>query len=94
MSGENVVPFDGDGISNDPSAAAGFGGFPTTSWTYIEAMPDRNAPGYREHMNRLILDYWRPVFYFLRARGYPLTAAEDLTQEFFGFSAKLGENVL
>jgi RNA polymerase sigma-70 factor (ECF subfamily) len=69
-------------MTKDPSETAGFGGFPTTSWTYLEATPDRNAPGYREHVNRLILDYWRPVFYFLRARGYPLTAAEDLTQEF------------
>jgi RNA polymerase sigma-70 factor (ECF subfamily) len=69
-------------MTKDPSATAGFGGFPTTSWTFIEAMPDRADPGYREHVNHLILDYWRPVFYFLRARGYPLTAAEDLTQEF------------
>ena len=27
--------------------------------------------------------YWRPVFYFLRARGHSLHAAEDLTQDFF-----------
>jgi RNA polymerase sigma-70 factor (ECF subfamily) len=69
-------------MTNDPSTSAGFGGFPTTSWSFIEATPDRDAPGYREHVNRLILDYWRPVFYFLRARGYPLPAAEDLTQAF------------
>lgn len=40
--------------------------------------PDRLAA-----MNTFITRYWRPVFYFLRARGYPLHKAEDLTQEFF-----------
>ncbi len=34
-------------------------------------------------MNRCIAAYWRPVFYFLRAKGYPQHRAEDLTQEFF-----------
>jgi RNA polymerase sigma-70 factor (ECF subfamily) len=34
-------------------------------------------------MNRFVARYWRPVFYFLRTRGYPLHDAEDLTQEFF-----------
>jgi len=34
-------------------------------------------------MNRCIAGYWKPVFYFLRAKGYPFHRAEDLTQEFF-----------
>jgi RNA polymerase sigma-70 factor (ECF subfamily) len=34
-------------------------------------------------MNRLIAAYWKPVFYFLRAKGHSLHAAEDLTQAFF-----------
>lgn len=34
-------------------------------------------------MNRFITSYWKPVFYFLRAKRYPVQAAEDLTQEFF-----------
>ena len=34
-------------------------------------------------MNELITSYWRPVFYFLRARGFQVHNAEDLAQEFF-----------
>jgi RNA polymerase sigma-70 factor (ECF subfamily) len=35
-----------------------------------------------EAMNRFIKAYWKPVFCFVRARGYPTDQAEDLTQEF------------
>jgi hypothetical protein len=34
-------------------------------------------------LNRFIVLYWKPVFYFLRARGQGLHQAEDLTQAFF-----------
>lgn len=47
--------------------------FPPTAWSRIR----------HQDLNHLITAYWRPVFYFLRARGYPLHRAEDLTQEFF-----------
>jgi DNA-directed RNA polymerase specialized sigma24 family protein len=58
------------------------GRFPTTVWSMVQAArsDDPNSP---EAMNRFISGYWRPVFYFLRAKGYPLHRAEDLTQEFF-----------
>jgi serine/threonine protein kinase/DNA-directed RNA polymerase specialized sigma24 family protein len=36
-----------------------------------------------EALDALMTRCWRPVFYFLRARGYPLHRAEDLTQELF-----------
>jgi RNA polymerase sigma-70 factor (ECF subfamily) len=34
-------------------------------------------------MDRLMTDYWKPVFYFLRASGHRVERAEDLTQAFF-----------
>jgi RNA polymerase sigma-70 factor (ECF subfamily) len=34
-------------------------------------------------MNRFAASYWKPVFYYLRARGYAFQDAEDLTQAFF-----------
>lgn len=49
----------------------------------IEEAKDHDSPGYLEAMNRLIEGYWRPVFYFIRAKGNPLHQAEDFTQEFF-----------
>lgn len=59
------------------------GEFPTTAWTTIQAAKDRAGPDYLAAMNRCLVGYWKPVFCFLRARGYPLHRAEDLTQEFF-----------
>jgi len=49
----------------------------------VRAAKDRKNPDYLAAMNRCIAGYWRPVFYFLRSKGYPLHQAEDLTQEFF-----------
>ena len=57
--------------------------FPTTTWNMVLAAKDRQSAGYLDAMNRCIAGYWKPVFYFLRSRGYPLERAEDLTQEFF-----------
>lgn len=57
--------------------------FPTTTWTLIQAAKNRAASGYLAAMDRFIAGYWKPVFYFLRAKGYALHQAEDLTQEFF-----------
>lgn len=49
----------------------------------IQAAQDRDDPACMEATSRCIAAYWWPVFYFLRAKGYPLHRAEDLTQEFF-----------
>jgi RNA polymerase sigma factor (sigma-70 family) len=57
--------------------------FPTTAWSMIRVAQDRDDPACLAAMNRCMAAYWRPVFYFLRAKGYPLHRAEDLTQEFF-----------
>lgn len=59
------------------------GRFPTTVWSMVQAARRSDQPDYVEAMNRFISGYWRPVFYFLRAKGYPQHRAEDLTQEFF-----------
>jgi RNA polymerase sigma-70 factor (ECF subfamily) len=58
--------------------------FPPTAWTVIRAVPAPGTAAYRDALNILISAYWRPVFYFLRARGYSMQQAEDLTQGFFG----------
>lgn len=51
--------------------------FPTTAWSMVRAAQDQDGIGHLEAMNRCIADYWKPVFYFLRARGYRLHQAED-----------------
>lgn len=57
--------------------------FPTTAWSFIHTVQDRGRSDFVPAMNRFITAYWKPVFYFVRAKGYPLHVAEDLTQEFF-----------
>jgi DNA-directed RNA polymerase specialized sigma24 family protein len=57
--------------------------FPLTSRSMIRAVQHRSGEDRLEAMNRSIAAYWKPVFYFIRTRGYPLHRAEDLTQEFF-----------
>jgi DNA-directed RNA polymerase specialized sigma24 family protein len=57
--------------------------FQTTHWTAVEAV----RSGEPSHAQRLIgelLDaYWKPVYCYLRRRGYRNEEAKDLTQEFF-----------
>jgi RNA polymerase sigma-70 factor (ECF subfamily) len=48
----------------------------------VQAAQDRQRPDYAAAVNRFVAGYWRPVFYFLRTKGYPLQQAEDLTQQF------------
>ena len=57
--------------------------FPATAWTVVRAAKDRHSPEGVEALNRCIAGYWRPVFYFVRAKGYSVHEAENLTQEFF-----------
>lgn len=57
--------------------------FPTTAWNMVRAAKKDDSPEYLAAMNRFIAGYWRPVFYFMRTRGYAFELAQDLTQEFF-----------
>ncbi len=59
------------------------GNFPETAWSMVRAAQNLDGSQQHEAMNRWTAAYWRPVFHFIRARGYPLHQAEDLTQEFF-----------
>ena len=63
-----------------PAASARF---PTTAWSCVREAQDTTHPRYVAAVNRLIAAYWRPVFYYLRAKGHAAPDAEDLTQEFF-----------
>jgi len=57
--------------------------FPTTVWGVVHFAQDRQNAQWRDAMNRCIAAYWKPVFFFIRAKGYPLHRAEELTQDFF-----------
>src|SRR5918998_557987 len=58
--------------------------FTSTSWTLIrEAGGSESAAETRQALTQLCTIYWRPIFMFLRRRGYDPHDAQDLTQGFF-----------
>jgi RNA polymerase sigma-70 factor (ECF subfamily) len=44
---------------------------------------DRSTPESRQALSELCQAYWYPMYAFVRRRGHPAHAAEDLTQGFF-----------
>jgi RNA polymerase sigma-70 factor (ECF subfamily) len=59
--------------------------FVTTRWSLILSaanlgMEEQKA---RDALAELCRTYWRPIFSFVRARGYSIEDAQDLTQDFF-----------
>ena len=60
--------------------------FGTTRWTLI-ASSSKAAPQDDEKAHQALSElcriYWRPIFAFLCRRGYSITDAQDLTQDFF-----------
>jgi len=61
----------------------GASGFPTTSWGMVLAARGAPSSESQEALARLCDSYWRPVYYFIRRRGFRAEEARDLTQEFF-----------
>lgn len=57
--------------------------FPTTHWTLLaEATLNGDTRG-RSALETMCREYNKPVFAVLRARGFDVNEAEDLTQQFF-----------
>jgi RNA polymerase sigma factor (sigma-70 family) len=57
--------------------------FTTTKWSMVLRAGDSEDPGGREALETLCQRYWRPVYTYIRHRGFDTSAAEDLTQSFF-----------
>lgn len=58
--------------------------FPATAWSVVLRAGDPAVPGYREALDRLCHDYWKPVHAYIRsAWGKTVEDAKDLTQAFF-----------
>lgn len=57
--------------------------FQTTHWTVIEQVR-AGQPSHAQHLiGELLTAYWKPVYCYLRHRGYHNEEAKDLTQDFF-----------
>ncbi len=50
--------------------------FQTTQWTLVRASEDLKA------LDDLISIYWKPLYFYVRQRGYGNEAAKDIVQEF------------
>ena len=59
------------------------GRFPTTCWSVVLAARGLPRDDARAAMESLCAAYWFPLYAFIRGRGHPAHAAEDLTQSFF-----------
>lgn len=58
--------------------------FPATRWSQLLVLADPAHPRHREHLERLCLLYWKPVYHYARAiRDLSAEDAEDLVQQFF-----------
>jgi RNA polymerase sigma factor (sigma-70 family) len=63
----------------DTSAAT----FETTRWSVVLAAGGRASAQSEQALARLCESYWPPLYSYIRRRGYPADAAQDLTQAFF-----------
>ena len=62
--------------------------FVTTHWSVIAACEGASAERSRAALTQLCLDYWPPLYSFVRRRGYSPADAQDLVQGFFAFLLK------
>ena len=64
------------------STDAGSIGFMTTQWSVVLSAQGPSPAG-QAALETLCRRYWRPLYGFVRRRGYGPEEAEDLTQAFF-----------
>ena len=57
--------------------------FNTTHWSVVLSCADSAEGKARAALSQLCQTYWRPIFTFICRRGFPVTDAQDLTQDFF-----------
>jgi RNA polymerase sigma-70 factor (ECF subfamily) len=66
--------------------------FATTRWDLVLASAQTQVPGADAALSDLCQTYWRPLYGFVRRRGYSSADAEDMVQGFF--AQFLGERAL
>jgi DNA-directed RNA polymerase specialized sigma24 family protein len=69
---------------DQPTDMGGVGeAFLTTHWSLLEDVGSTNEEKDRAMIGLLLSRYWKPVYCFLRRKGYDNEHAKDLTQDFF-----------
>lgn len=57
--------------------------FKTTQWSRILSVKTKDVKRRRMILNNLTETYWKPVYCYLRGKGFDNEAAKDITQDFF-----------
>jgi RNA polymerase sigma factor (sigma-70 family) len=71
-------------LSHARLSPSGNGAFVTTHWSVVLlAGQQTKEPEACEAFARVYLDYWYPLYAYVRRRGHTPTNAEDITQDFF-----------
>src|SRR4026207_533 len=65
------------------SAARDAGVFASTHWSVVTRAGAATTVESMAALDRLCRQYWQPLYYFVRRRGYNEQDAQDLTQGFF-----------
>ena len=63
-------------MDNDTSRIGEAARFQTTKWNLVQASNDLKS------LDALISIYWKPLYFFVRRKGYDNEAAKDVVQEF------------
>lgn len=83
---EGPAPTTENGPASLPTpheAAENPNSFPRTHWSRLAAVKGDVTAEQREALNYLAERYWKPLYCYVRRRGYGEVEAEDLVQEFF-----------
>jgi RNA polymerase sigma-70 factor (ECF subfamily) len=67
-------------MKHETSIGGGRNRFQSTSWDNV--LQARN--GQQHAMEWLMAEYWKPIYFFVRRKGYDVENSKDLTQEFLG----------
>ena len=79
---------------NDKTDMGGVGeAFLTTHWSIIENVGLKDDDRNQAMISLLLSKYWKPVYCYLRRKGYDNEQAKDLTQGFF-HEVVLGRNLI
>lgn len=71
-------------MGSDETAMGGArAAFGPTLWTVVLTAKDPSSPHRRQALETLIEAYWKPLYSFIRRRGYDPESSKDLTQGFF-----------
>jgi hypothetical protein len=57
--------------------------FEETAWSVVLAAGEKSGERAQAALAELCRVYWRPIYAYLRRRGYQAKDAQDLTQSFF-----------